>query len=121
VVIYGGIYLCVKCGATGSRKLVKLARECKHPTQAGKINRDAYAAGRPLPRYEGWPYKRVHHDDNIVINNFQMQLDRIQKVYEQPHLHPETDSDNDIEYEDTSEHENTQTNTNMGDSSSESD
>jgi len=84
--------MCIKCGATGSRKLVKLARECKRPTAAGKINIDAYAEGRPLPKYEGWPYKRIHHDDNIIINNIQMQIDRIQKAYEQQYANPDTES-----------------------------
>jgi len=93
VVVYGGIYMCTKCGATGSRKLVKLARECKRPTAAGKINRDAYADGRPLPKYDGWPYKRIHLDDNIIINNIQMQIDRIQKAYEQQYANPDTESE----------------------------
>jgi len=113
--------LCIKCGATGSRKLVKLAKECKRPTQAGKCNRDAYAAGRPLAGYEGWPYKRVHHNDNIVINNIQLQLDRIQKAYEQQYVYPESDSDNEMECKDITGHANTQTHMYMGDSGSESD
>jgi len=99
--------MCIKCGATGSRKLVKLAKDCKRPTQAGKINRDAYAAGKPLVGYEGWPYKRVHHNDNIVINNIQLQLDRIRKAYEQQQDHPDTESDEETDGDNTYEHENT--------------
>ena len=85
--------MCIKCGATGSRKLVKLAKECKRPTAAGKCNIDAYAAEKPLTGYEGWPYKRIHHDDNIIINNIQMQIDRIHKAYEQQYANPDTESE----------------------------
>ena len=112
--------MCTKCGATGSRKLVKLARECERPTAAGKINIDAYAAGKPPPGYDGWPYKRIHHNDNIIINNIQMQIDRIHKAYEQQYANPGTESDNDSvwECEDITEQD---TDTYMGGSSSESD
>jgi len=103
VVIYGSIYMCTKCGATGARKLVKLARECKLLRSAGKCNIDAYAAGKALTGYEGWPYKRIHHNDNIIINNIQLQLDRIRKAYEQQYAQPESVSDLDRECEDITE------------------
>ena len=39
--------MCIKCGGTASKKLEKLARPCEKPTAHGKINRDAYIAGKP--------------------------------------------------------------------------
>lgn len=113
--------MCLKCGATGSRKLVKLARECKRPTAAGKINIEAYAKGRPPPGYDGWPYKRIHCNDNIIINNIQMQIDRIRKAYEQQYANPETESEDSVwECEDITEQDTAQ-DIDMGEASSESD
>lgn len=83
MVIYGGIYICTKCGATGARKLTKLAAQCKPPEYRGKCNIKAYAEAKAPAGYEGWPYKRIHHNDNISINNIQLQLGRLQGAYEQ--------------------------------------
>ena len=65
--------------------------------------------------------KTIHHNDNIVINNIQLQFDRIQKAYEQQAAYPESESDNDMECEDITEQDNTQTHMYTGDSGSESD
>jgi len=81
MVIYGSVYMCRKCGFTGSRKLIKLARKCDKPTTRGQGNLDAYAVGKPPAGHKGWPYKRVHLCDNIVVNNVQTQVDRMHKKY----------------------------------------
>ena len=77
MVIYGGIYMCTKCGSTGSRKLMQLSRECKPPKTRGQQNIDAYAAGTSPAGYNNWPYKRVHLDENIAVNNVQTLVDRM--------------------------------------------
>ena len=64
----------------------------------------------------GGPYKCIHLDDNIIINNIQMQIDRIQKAYEQQYANPDTESEDSAwECEEIIE------DTNMGGTSSESD
>ena len=103
--------MCKKCGFTGSRKLIKLAKKCEKPTTRGQCNLDAYAAGKAPAGYKGWPYKRVHLRENIVVNNLQSQVDRMHKKYRNEYeqkdkyvYNAEDDSafeedSNDIEYE----------------------
>ena len=74
--------MCTKCGGTGSRKLIKLARQCEPPTDRGQQNIDAYAAGTAPAGYKGWPYTRVHLQENIAVNNVQTLVDRTHKKIE---------------------------------------
>ena len=82
--------MCTRCGGTGSRKLIKLARPCEAPTSRGQQNIDAYAAGTAPAGYKGWPYKRVHLQDNIALNNVQTLIDRMHKKYKNEHEKHET-------------------------------
>ena len=92
--------MCILCGGTGSRKLVKLARPCEAPTNPGKHNIDAYAAGKPPAGYKGWPYKKVHLQENIAVNNVQTHVDRMHKKYKHEYEKQETyDADADSAFE----------------------
>jgi len=88
--IYGGIYMWTQCGATGSRKLIKLARPCEAPTSRGQQNLDAYAAGNAPAGYKGWPYKRIHLQENIAANNVQILVDRMHKKYKNEYERQDT-------------------------------
>lgn len=72
--------MCTECGGTGSRKLIKLPGGCKKPTVQGQYNIDAYAAGTAPAGYKGWPYKRVHLSENVLVNNVQTLVDRMHKT-----------------------------------------
>jgi len=71
--------MCIKCGATASKKLEKLAQECKEPTAHGKHNRDAYIAGKPPRGFPKWPYKQIHLRENVIVNNIQLRVDQLHR------------------------------------------
>jgi len=99
--IYGGVFMCIRCGGTGSRKLIKLARPCETPTVRGQQNVDAYAAGTAPAGYKGWPYKNVHLQENIAYNNVQTLVDRMHKKYKHQYEKQETyDIDADSAFDD---------------------
>ena len=76
-IIYGGVYLCIKCGATASKKLIKLARPSEKPTTHGKYNKDAYIKGNAPAGFPGWPYTKTHLRENVIVNNVQYQVDQL--------------------------------------------
>ena len=94
--------MCTKCGGTGSRKLIKLAKPCEHPTSRGQQNIDAYAAGSAPAGYKGWPYTRIHLQENIAVNNVQTLVDRMHKKYKNEYEKQDTyiDVDDDSAYDD---------------------
>ena len=57
--MYGGVYLCKKCGATGKLKFHLLTKACAPPQTAGQRNVRAFFEGKRLPNYPGWPFKRA--------------------------------------------------------------
>ena len=69
--------VCTRCGGTGSRKFVKLSKECISPTTRGQYNIEAYAGGEAPAGYKDWPYKRVHLNENIVISNVRILSDKM--------------------------------------------
>jgi len=103
--IYGGVYMCTRCGGTGSRKLIKLARPCEAPTYRGQQNIDAYAAGTAPAGYKGWPYKKIHLQENISVNNVQTLVDRMHKKYKNEYEKPYVyDADDDSAFDDEPDH-----------------
>ena len=90
VKLYGGIYMCTSCGGTGSRKLIKLNRKCKKPTQKGKANINAYKVGKAPAGYPGWPYKRVHLMENEILNNIQHKVNQTRREYAHQYENPTT-------------------------------
>jgi len=58
IVMYGGVYLCKKCGATGKLKFKLLSKACAPPQTAGQRNVKAFFDGKKLPTYPGWPFTR---------------------------------------------------------------
>lgn len=93
--------MCIKCGGTGSRKLIKLARKCAAPTSRGQYDIDAYAAGTAPDGYKGWPYKRVHLQKNTAVNNVQTFVDRMHRKYKHEYEQQETyiDVENDSAFD----------------------
>ena len=67
----------------------------------GQHNIDAYAAGKPLAGYKGWPYARVHLQENIAVNNVQTLVDRMHKKYKHEYEKQDThiDVDNDSAFD----------------------
>jgi len=45
----------------------------------GKINRDAYKAGKPPVGFPKWPYKNIHLRENVIVNNVQLQIDQLHR------------------------------------------
>jgi len=58
--------------------------------------------GKPPRGFAGWAYKKVHHMDNVVRHNVQIQIDQLHRKYSNQHAHPQSPvgSDMDIEEED---------------------
>ena len=79
IIIYGGVYMCISCGATAFKKLEKLALPCAKPTSHGKHNRDAYKAGKPPAGFPKWPYTKIHLRENVIVNNIQLQVDQLHR------------------------------------------
>ena len=55
--------MCMKCGATGSERLVLLARKCKGPdANPGTLrNIEYFKKGKKLPGFAEWPYRKAMH------------------------------------------------------------
>jgi len=77
--LHGGVYLCMSCGATAAKKLVKLARPCFRPTSHGKYNREAYISGRAPAGFPDWPYKQIYLREDVIVNNVQFQTDQLHR------------------------------------------
>lgn len=53
--LYGGVFICVKCGATAVNTLVNLQKPCGILTANLRNNLKAYVAGKALKGFKGWP------------------------------------------------------------------
>jgi len=106
MVIYREIYMCTKCGSTGSRKLINFFRECMPPKTRGQQNIDTYAAGTAPAGYNNWSYKCVHLDENSAVNNVQTLVDRMREKYKNEYDQQNThvyDADNDSAFDEDPE------------------
>jgi len=116
VVLYGGIYIYIyiyihiyiyiyremstKCGATGSRKPLKLCNKCIRPTSHGDLNIKAYSEGKSPVGFPGWAYKSVHLMENVIINNIQHEVDQIQRASSHQDENPDSSSESENMEED---------------------
>jgi len=83
LVLYGGVFLCKKCGSVAKQKMVKLSSPCGPPSTAGWRNRNAYYSNVKLPGYPNWPYKKCiipYQHKNTRTDAFT--ISRIQKQVE---------------------------------------
>ena len=76
------------------------------PKTREQQNIGAYAAGTTPAGYKNWPYKRVHLDENIAVNNVQTLVDRMHKKYKNEYDKQNThvyDADNDSAFDEDPE------------------
>ena len=52
--LYGGVYICVRCGATVVSKLIHLRNQCGQSTPALKYHLETYASGEAFKGSVGW-------------------------------------------------------------------
>jgi len=100
ICLYGGIYLCTKCGNTSAKKLIKLQAECKKPKAHGRYNLRSYERGTKPRGFPEWPLKKVHLIDTVIYNNMQMKVNAMHKKYAQQYEHPESEHNSDEAEED---------------------
>lgn len=87
-VLFGGTYLCKICGASGSKKWIKLNR----PTQHGEINLKAFTNGSKPAGFPNWRCKRVNLMKHVIINNTQHQIYQMHRQYAHQYEYPESES-----------------------------
>jgi len=107
ICLYGGIYLCKKCGNTSAKKLIKLQDPCEKPKAHGKYNLNAYKNGTKPRGFPKWPFSSVHMMDTVIYNNMQLKVYAMHRKYahryEYPQSEPAEENDNmsDIQAEST--------------------
>lgn len=92
ILVYEGMYVCKKCVSTPSNKLMNLSTPCTRPGIHGNINIKAYKKGTKLRGFPDWPYKSVHMMDNVIVNETQHEIDRMQRTYGHRYEFPDSDS-----------------------------
>jgi len=84
IVLYGGVYFCVKCGSAALNKIQNLKYACEgiepdkrkiKPHQShGEANIKRYNKGRSPLGFLDWPYNKFEISHDTVMNNIQGQL-----------------------------------------------
>jgi len=70
------IYLCLLC--------TRLTSHCER-------NIRAYVAGVSPVGFPGWPHKKVHLMENVIVNNILQKVDQIQRAYFHQYENPVSD------------------------------
>lgn len=97
IILYGGVYLCVKCGSTAMNKIQNLKfacpglalvpeKELSHQHSHGEANIKRYNKGRGPLGFPEWPYNKFEVSHDTVMNNINGQLGGISAVCPAPLL-----------------------------------
>ena len=90
ICLYGGIYLCRKCGNTSAKKLIKLQDPCERAKAHGKYNLNAYKNGTKPRGFPKWPFSSVHMMDTVIYNNMQLKVNAMHRKYAHQYEHPQS-------------------------------
>jgi len=109
-VLYGGVFLCVKCGSTALNKIQNLKDVCNgnkgfgdplRQQSHGESNIKRYKKGKAPLGYPNWPYNKYDISDetqeaNSIMKNIRGQLNGIAHEIVAPPS-PEQDSDDSVD------------------------
>ena len=103
IVLYGGVFLCVKCGSTALNKIQNLKDVCYGnegfgdpltPQSHGESNIKRYKKGKAPLGYPDWPYNKYDISDETVMKNIRGQLNGIAHEIVAP---PSPEQDSEVE------------------------